>query len=88
MTNQLVIETLIKTIKRGITEGNFRKDVEPVAVASLVSFFLNSFLKEEPCNGMNPSFSPNDLLNYHLNSICTSQGVMHWERLKQQYKSK
>ena len=88
MTNQLVIETLIKTIKRGITEGNFRKDVEPVAVASLVSFFLNSVLKEEPCYRMNPSFSPNDLLNYHLNSICTSQGVMHWERLKQQHKSK
>jgi TetR/AcrR family transcriptional regulator, cholesterol catabolism regulator len=88
MTNQLVIETLIKTIKRGITEGNFRKDVEPVEVASLVSFFLNSFLKEEPSNRMNPSFSQNDLLNYHLNSICTSQGVMHWERLKQQHKSK
>jgi AcrR family transcriptional regulator len=88
MTNQLVIETLIKTIKRGITEGNFRKDVEPIAVASLASFFLNSFLKEEPCNRMNPSFSPNDLLNYHLNSICTSQGVMYWERFKQQLKSK
>ena len=88
LTNQLVIETLIKIIKRGITEGNFRKDLEPIAVASLVSFFLNSILKEEPCNRMNPSFSPNDLLNYHLNSICTSQGVRHWERLKQQLKSK
>lgn len=88
LTNQLVIETLIKTIKRGISEGNFRKDVEPIAVASLVSFLLNSFLKEEPCNRMNQSFSPNDLLNYHLNSICTSQGVRHWERLKQQLKSK
>ena len=88
MTNQLVIETLIKTIKRGITEGNYRKDVEPIAVASLVSFIFNSFMKEGTIKPMNPSFSLNNLLDYHLNSICTSQGVMHWERLKQQHKSK
>jgi TetR/AcrR family transcriptional regulator, cholesterol catabolism regulator len=88
MMNQLLMETLIKTIKRGITEGNYRKDVEPIVVASLVSFIFNSFMIEGIIKPVNPSFSLNNLLDYHFNSICTSQGVMYWERLKQQLKSK
>ena len=87
MTNQLVIETLIKIIKRGITEGNFRKDLEPIAVASLVSFFFNSYMIKGFIKLENHSFSINNLVDYHLNSICTSHGVLYWERLKQQLKS-
>ena len=88
MTNQLVMETLVKTIKRGKSEGNYRKDVEPIEIASLVSFMFNSFMIKGFIKLGNPSFSLNNLLDYHLNSICTSQGVMHWERIKQQLKSK
>ena len=87
MTNQLVMETLDKTIKHGISEGNYRKDVEPIAIASLVSFIFNSFMIKEIIKPGNPTISLNNLLDYHLNSICTSQGVMYWERLKQQLKS-
>ena len=88
MTNQLVMETLVKTIKRGISEGNYRKDLEPSVVASLVSFFFNSFMIEGIIKPGDPSFSMINLVDYHLNSICTSQGVMYWEKLKQQLKSK
>jgi|WetSurMetagenome_2_1015567.scaffolds.fasta_scaffold123803_2 TetR/AcrR family transcriptional regulator, cholesterol catabolism regulator len=84
MTNQLVMETLVKTIKHGKSEGNFRKDVEPIAIASLVSFIFNSFMIKGFNKPGNPSSSLNNLLDYHLNSICTSHGVMYWERLKQQ----
>ena len=87
MTNQLVMETLVKTIKRGKSEGNYRKDVEPIAIASLVSFIFNSFMIKGFIKQGNPSFSLNNLLDYHLNSICTSHGVMYWERLKQQLNS-
>jgi TetR/AcrR family transcriptional regulator, cholesterol catabolism regulator len=87
MTNQLVTETLVKTIKRGKSEGNYRKDVEPIAIASLVSFIFNSYMIREIIKPGYPSFSLQNLLDYHLNSICTSPGVMHWERLKRQLKS-
>jgi len=88
MTNQLVMGTLVKTIKRGKSEGYYRKDVEPIAIASLVSFIFNSFMIKGFIKLENPSSSMNNLVDYHLNSICTSQGVTHWERLKQQLKSK
>jgi AcrR family transcriptional regulator len=88
MTNQLVMGTLVKTIKRGKSEGYYRKDVEPIAIASLVSFIFNSFMIKRFIKLENPSSSMNNLVDYHLNSICTSQGVTHWERLKQQLKSK
>jgi AcrR family transcriptional regulator len=88
MTDQLLMETLVKTIKRGISEGNYKKDVEPIAIASLVSFIFNSFMIKGIFKPGYPSFSLNNLVDYHLNSICTAQGVIHWERLKQQLKSK
>jgi hypothetical protein len=88
MTNQLVTGTLVQTIKRGKSEGYYRKDVEPIAIASLVSFFFNSFMIKGFTKLENPSSSMNNLVDYHLNSICTSQGVMNWESLKQQIKSK
>jgi TetR/AcrR family transcriptional regulator, cholesterol catabolism regulator len=88
MTNQLVMATLVKIIERGISEGNYRKNLEPIVVASLVSFFFNSYMIKGIIKPGNPSFSMNNLVDYHLNSICTSQGVMHWERLKQQLRSK
>ena len=88
MTNQLVMGTLVQTIKRGKSEGYYRKDVEPIAIANLVSFIFNSFMIKGFIKLENPSSSMHNLVDYHLNSICTSQGVMHWERLKQQLKSK
>lgn len=88
LTNQLVMLSLVEIIKRGISEGNYRKNLEPIVVASLVSFFLNSYMIKGIIKLENPSFSMNNLVDYHLNSICTSQGILHWERLKQQLKSK
>jgi AcrR family transcriptional regulator len=87
MTNQLVMETLVRTIKRGISQGNYRKSAEPIVIASLVSFIFNSFMIKGIIKPGYPSLSLYNLLDYHLNSICTSQGVMHWEKLKQQLKS-
>lgn len=65
MMNQLVMETLVKIIKRGISEGNYQKNVEPVAIAGLVSFIFNSFMIKGIIKPGNPSFSLNNLLDYH-----------------------
>ena len=88
LMDQLVTGTLAKTIKRGISEGNYRKDVKPVATASLVSFIFNSFMLKTLITQGNQFLFLNELLDYHLNSICDQQGKILWEELKKQLKSK
>lgn len=83
LTDQLLLEALTNTIKRGITEGNFRKDVEPVEIASLVTFIFNSFIMAKRI--IKPEelfFLTNDLLDYLIKSICNQHGKTEWDKLQ------
>lgn len=83
LTGQLLLEALVNTIKRGITESNFRKDVEPVEIASLITFIFNSFIMtKEIIKPEELFFLTNDLLDYLIKSICNQQGKIEWDKLK------
>lgn len=79
--NWSLTEIFIKVIKSGISEGNYRKDIDTVIISEFISSVLNPFEKRKFDN---LKMSLYKFLDYHLNSICSEFGRGKWEELRRE----
>jgi len=84
LMNYLILETISGTINRGITEKNFREDIEPPTIAAIMSFIFNSIILQQLNDNTHNSISlsDSDILDYHFKSICSQQGLELWSTIK------
>ncbi|MEZ5104467.1 MAG: TetR/AcrR family transcriptional regulator [Draconibacterium sp.] len=80
--NQTMIETITGIIERGIEEGICRKNIESFRTAGLLSFIFHSFIMKSFVKPTNRILTLNNLLDYHLHSICNQKGKTEWEKIK------
>jgi phosphoribosylpyrophosphate synthetase len=86
LINQVIFAQLLAIIRHGVIDGDFREDSEASDIADIIVFIFNSIYTTAVYNtGITlASISFENLLNYHLHSICTLQGLKRWEEIKEQ----
>ncbi|MEZ4954676.1 MAG: TetR/AcrR family transcriptional regulator [Saprospiraceae bacterium] len=80
--NEFVYTCFFQNIKRGISEGLFRSDINPEIVARIFSsssFFLVDALSD-PSIIFTRKQMIKELYNYHVRGIATPKGVKLWEK--------
>lgn len=87
--NHVIFAQITGIIKQGIIDGDFREDVEVSEIADILIFIFNSISPMALYNKGTTlmSISVENLLDYHLHSVCTSKGLKRWKELKEQLKN-
>lgn len=82
-------QKLNEILTLGIDQKDFREDIQKIEVCSVIMYVLSSFIPMThfyPYKSMS-IFSVEAFLNYHFHSICTKQGLLRWEKMKEQLKA-
>jgi len=81
---QRIYEDTFENLKKGISEGLYRNDLEPSVIAKLL--VGRTLYTLNPDNGIFEDYEVSSIsffdiiLDYHMHGICTSQGIKYYKK--------
>ncbi len=83
-----IINSVVRNIKKGITEGNYREDVNAEVIAKI--YAKATYMIVDEIASPNSSFSRKEMIwelhNYHIHAIATPKGMKLWKKYNTEIK--
>lgn len=77
-----IINSIIRNIEKGISEGNYRDDVNPQIIARI--YAKATYMIVDEIGTPNSKFSRKEMIwelqNYHIHAIATAKGLKLWKK--------
>ncbi|MBK9012637.1 MAG: TetR/AcrR family transcriptional regulator [Saprospiraceae bacterium] len=83
-----IINSVVKNIKKGIAEGNYREDVNAEVIAKI--YAKATYMIVDEIANLNSIFSRKEMIwelhNYHIHAIATPKGLKLWKKYNSEIK--
>lgn len=83
-----IIGSIVNNLNRGMNDGHYRKDLQPEIIAKI--YAKAAYMVVEEIGNSNSKFTRKELIwelhNYHVNAICTEEGLNLWKQYNAEMK--